>query len=99
MLYSAQSASLVAAAVSDLAKAIANLHSTLAEKALLPPVKENKVGELAESLGAMSVNGSGSGAKRKEEKNARKWFDTCFAQIDKVSKTIASELVADTEEI
>lgn len=98
MLYTAQSASLVATAVTDLAKAVASLQNTLMEKALLPPLKDDKVGELAEGLGAMSVGETESqGTKKKEEKNVRKWFDTCFAQIDKMSKNIASDLVADTD--
>lgn len=93
-----QNASLVAAAITDLAEAVANLETTLTKRALLPaPPEGDQVSGVAEGLEAISVKEVEPGAKKKEGKNMRKWFDTCFAQIDKVAKSIASELVADTE--
>ena len=87
-LYAPQNPSTLASTTSALADAINRLRATLIENALLPPPRTSDVDQLAAGAKTITVSAGGpSNNERgggKNDRDSRKWFDTCFVQIEKL---------------
>ncbi|KAH9952133.1 hypothetical protein B0H21DRAFT_715931 [Amylocystis lapponica] len=92
-LYAPQDQSDIVSAVSALADVVHRLHQRLLDSTLLSSVR-NSMDELTNGVGALSVTGTADSIQgsRKKQKDVRKWFDTCFAQIGSLTKSVVDTL-------
>ncbi|RPD66363.1 hypothetical protein L226DRAFT_500670 [Lentinus tigrinus ALCF2SS1-7] len=89
-LYAPQKPPALAAATSSLAEAIRQIHTTLTNSILVPPVVQET--DLAKEMSGLSIEGSN--AAEKKVKDPLKWFNSCLAQIDKTAKAVDDMLIA-----
>lgn len=86
-LYAPQKPDVLAAALSSLVEATRQLHRLIAVDVLMPRA------DLAKEMGALSVKDAQDGASAGKTKDARKWFASCLAQIEK-SAEAADEMLS-----
>ncbi|EMD38311.1 hypothetical protein CERSUDRAFT_104910 [Gelatoporia subvermispora B] len=98
-LYAPQDLSNVTSSVTSLADAVAKLQSALLDSSMLPPPRPTSVEALVEGVSSMRVSSDGASEKPKaqaKDRDIRGWFDTCFAQIDRLSKSLVEILASDS---
>lgn len=98
-LYAPQDISSLRSTIVSSAAVVDQLRVALYQDILLSseprePREGTDVDALQSGLEELSVSG---GSRRKKETDVRKWFDTCFEQIAKLSRTIVASLDAECE--
>ena len=88
-LYSPQDSSSIRSALVSLVADVNQLAAVLYDGQLLA-LKDADINALTKQMAAASINSSS--AKSKTSSDSRKWFDTCFEQINKVSQTTLSSI-------
>lgn len=95
-LYSPQDTSAIKAAVETLAADVTKLKVALLDGKLLvdadDKISTSDVDSLQKKMATVSVNGS----TQKKPTDVRKWFDTCFEQVTKLSQTVTSSFGAES---
>jgi len=91
-LHAPQDLSDIASSVEKHADVVARLQALLVDRDLLP-VPSTDVDAIAEGLEALKVGDS----QKKARKDVRRWFDTCFAQIQTLSSSVAASLAQEGE--
>ncbi|KZT09538.1 uncharacterized protein LAESUDRAFT_509228 [Laetiporus sulphureus 93-53] len=93
-LYAPPDPSSIASAISPLAESVRDLHATLLGGELLPPRRadDQDVDALTRDVASMTVGAGGASRSAKQERDVRKWFDTCFKQIEILSASIGDTL-------
>ncbi|PCH37961.1 hypothetical protein WOLCODRAFT_87743 [Wolfiporia cocos MD-104 SS10] len=94
-LYAPQNPANVASAITSLSTAVKTLRLTLEDGALLPR-RNGDVDELTTGMATLSVGGNGVNGQK--NRDARGWFETCFAQIEKLSQSTAVAVVAESSD-
>jgi len=89
VLYAPQDPSSISSAISSLQDTVRSTQSTLTTEGAISQVASN-IKTLQSSMGEMRL-GNQSGTPKKD-KDPVKWFDTCFAQVYKLSKSISDAL-------
>lgn len=86
-LYAPQDLQNIASAISSLATSIRRLRTVISDGDLLPWRAEPGVDTLTNGMASMSVATEAAGGRGKE-KDVRRWLDTCFEQIEKLSRNL-----------
>lgn len=97
-LYSPQDPSAIRSSTTSLAENVIQLKTVLYDQEFLGTESAGSEGAadveaLAKKMTEVSVNSSSAHSKTH---NIRKWFDTCFDQIQKLSQTIIASLDEDS---
>ncbi|OCH93371.1 hypothetical protein OBBRIDRAFT_885514 [Obba rivulosa] len=98
-LYAPQDLANISSAITSLAGAVSQLQSALLDGAMLPPPRTPDADALAEGVSSMRVSNDGATEKPKtptKDRDVRGWFDTCFMQIDRLSKSLNDILASDS---
>ncbi|CCM04584.1 uncharacterized protein FIBRA_06765 [Fibroporia radiculosa] len=90
-LYAPQDPATLSSAIPPLVESVHKLRDTLLEGDLLPPAQDSDQA-LATAISVLTVGGGSSKAQGKKSTDVRKWFETCFEQIDRVSKILYDDL-------
>ena len=85
-LHSPQDPKAISASLKNLGEVATTLHTLLNRGNFLPEPKEQS---LESQMKSMTVQTSEVGQKK--EKDTRKWFDTCLAQVDKLQVSLSAE--------
>ncbi|CAL1705071.1 unnamed protein product [Somion occarium] len=86
VLYAPQKLPAISESLAELVTAVKRVQDTLLNQELLPPPRPvDGVASLEQTLAAVSISKSET---PKKERDVRKWFDTCFEQMFKLSKTL-----------
>lgn len=95
VLYAPQNPSSISSTISTLGTTTNSIQNILLDEGVLA-TPASDVEALAKEVGEMTV-GAQSGTKK--EKDPAKWFDTCFAQISKLSKSISDAIDSEAIDI